>query len=545
VSQLRGALAVAAADFLDRVRRHRTLVTTAAMVYAAHIFLPPIGARHITLQLDDFRPLYGSAYVGMLCAILCSSFLTLAGFYVVKDAVDRDRTTRVGEILASTPLSRIAYVTGKWLSNVTLLGGMLVVVLISAGVLQVLRAEDPRLDLAALVAPFVWIAFPALAVTASAAVFFEVTPGLRGGLGNVVYPFLWAGLLQVSGPLVAERFPPPGSDFAGFTTALPSLYAAQARAYPDEPARRDRFSAGINFKQDATWQPRTFAWEGLRWDVGLAGRRAGWMASALALLGVSARVFDRFQRGDEPARRRRRRRGSRAEAPSAEAAVPIAATTAITATTPRAVHLTALPAGALLPKFAPLAVQEFVLLLKGTSRWWWVPLLGLTVAALLLPLPAVLEWILPMLWIWPLLHWSSLGAREQRHATIELMLSAPRPVLRPVMAAWTAGAALAIVLAFAVMVRVVLAGAWPQLAGLVAGACFIPAFALALGTWTGSGKLFEVLYMLLWYMATNRVPGLDYTGGSAATGSPPLVWAALAAGMLALALVGRARLARR
>ena len=112
---------------------------------------------------------------------------------------------------------------------------------------------------------------------------------------------------------------------------------------------------------------------------------------------------------------------------------------------------------------------------------------------------------------------------------------------------WLAGVALALGVAAVVLVRVVLAGAWPQLAGLLAGAAFIPALAIGLGTWTGSGKLFEVSYLLLWYVVVNRVPALDYTGASAgsAGAAPPLFWAALAAALFALGLAGRARLANR
>jgi hypothetical protein len=419
---------------------------------------------------------------------------------------------------------------------------MIAVVAIAAAGLQLFRAEDMRLDVLALAHPLLWIALPVMAVTASIAVFFEVTPGLRGGFGNVVFFVLWSAMLQSAGSLTEPPYPAPGSDFVGFSAALPSFYEAQESAYPTEPANRKNFSAGINFTKDGSWRPRTFAWPGVDWNPAILSRRFAWLVGALLLLGVSALIFDRFQHHEEPRRRRRRRRARAAaevaEGPSSTALDPLAKPTP---------HLSVLPAGAQRSMFAPLAAQEFVLLLKGTSRWWWIPILGLNVAALLTPMAIVLEWLLPMMWIWPLLHWSSLGGREQRHATVELMMSAPRPILRPVMASWIAGSALALLVAAAVILRVVLAGAWGHFGGILAGASFVPAVAIALGTWTGSGKLFEVLYMLLWYIVMNRVPALDYTGGSSAAVAKglPLVWVGLAAASLALALGGRARLARR
>ena len=51
--------------------------------------------------------------------------------------------------------------------------------------------------------------------------------------------------------------------------------------------------------------------------------------------------------------------------------------------------------------------------------------------------------------------------------------------------------------------------------GMVIGALFIPSLALALGIWSGSRKLFEVVYMLWWYAGPiNQVDTLDFMGAS-------------------------------
>lgn len=68
--------------------------------------------------------------------------------------------------------------------------------------------------------------------------------------------------------------------------------------------------------------------------------------------------------------------------------------------------------------------------------------------------------------------------------------------------------------------------------------------ALALGVWSGSGKLFEVIYLLMWYISTNsRIPALDFMGilaGSADTGVS-LNYLILTVVLLVLAAVGRRR----
>lgn len=42
--------------------------------------------------------------------------------------------------------------------------------------------------------------------------------------------------------------------------------------------------------------------------------------------------------------------------------------------------------------------------------------------------------------------------------------------------------------------RLLIGGDWPGFSGWLAGALFVPTFALALGVWSGSSKLFEALY---------------------------------------------------
>jgi hypothetical protein len=58
--------------------------------------------------------------------------------------------------------------------------------------------------------------------------------------------------------------------------------------------------------------------------------------------------------------------------------------------------------------------------------------------------------------------------------------------------------------------------------------------------WSGTSKLFEVIYVLLWYIGPmNRVPPLDYAGASG--DSRPAVFLIAALVLAVLAVVGRWR----
>ncbi|HEX6865462.1 MAG TPA: ABC transporter permease, partial [Thermoanaerobaculia bacterium] len=115
--------------------------------------------------------------------------------------------------------------------------------------------------------------------------------------------------------------------------------------------------------------------------------------------------------------------------------------------------------------------------------------------------------------IWPILLWSSLGNREARHATSELVFSAAWPIRRQLPATWAAGFLLAIVTGIGVGVRLAVAGDWPALGAWAVGAAFIPTLALAMGVWSGTSRPFEAVYLALWYIGPlQRVAALDFMG---------------------------------
>ena len=123
-------------------------------------------------------------------------------------------------------------------------------------------------------------------------------------------------------------------------------------------------------------------------------------------------------------------------------------------------------------------------------------------------------------WIWPILIWSALGTREARQGTSQLVFSTPHPLRRQLPACWLAGVAIALLTGLGPALRLAAAGNSSGLAAWLTAGFFIPTLALALGVWSGSRKLFEVTYVLLWYAGpVNRISPLDYMGvaGGSAT----------------------------
>ncbi len=175
------------ADFLERVRRYSFLVTLAAALYLAY----GVAAEKVWIVVGNgYRGVYNSAWIGMLMTICCSTFLSLAGFYIVKNSVQRDTDTRVGQILAATPMRKDFYTLAKTLSNFAVLACMVLMLMLAALAMQLIRAEAHSFSLWNLWSPFIFLALPAMLLTASVAVLFETLPVLRGGVGNVAIFFL-------------------------------------------------------------------------------------------------------------------------------------------------------------------------------------------------------------------------------------------------------------------------------------------------------------------------------------------------------------------
>jgi ABC-type transport system involved in multi-copper enzyme maturation permease subunit len=129
---------LALADFFERARRYSFLLVLAAVIYMG--VLVNNGTMFLGLIPGDLTPVnyrgvFNSAWIGTMTVLVTNSFLALFGFYLVSDCIARDARTGVGQIIATTPVSRGAYLLGKWLSNFAVLA-VLEVILAAAALIM-------------------------------------------------------------------------------------------------------------------------------------------------------------------------------------------------------------------------------------------------------------------------------------------------------------------------------------------------------------------------------------------------------------------------
>jgi hypothetical protein len=346
-------------------------------------------------------------------------------------------------------------------------------------------------------------------------------PVLRGGIGNVAFFFVWVTSLAVSDKSGVD-------DFAGFNLIGNSMRAALRKL---DPTYNNDIALNIGDSERIT---KRFLWTGVDWSPAIISRRLLWVICALAIATVASLFFHRF----DPARGWSFRKAKKS--PAVAGGNGSAATPVTTLENPPVVgHLTPLGGRTYETRFWQLLVSELRLMVKGQRWWWYVVALGLLVASAVSPTVVARQGVLTAAWIWPVLVWSQMGAREPRYATQSLIYSSARALNRQLPAVWAAGVIIAMLAGGGYALRLLMTGDWHGLFAWFASTLFIPSLALALGVLSGTSKPFEAIYTMWWYLGPlNHAPGLDFVANTPGA-STAVYYFAFAASLVALAYFGR------
>lgn len=505
------------ADFAERSRRFSFFVFMLAVLGVGWLAYEG----HIQMAIGRMRGVLNSAWIGTTMAVSAGMFITMVGFYVVKNALENDRKSGVGEILCATRLGTLRYLFSKWASNALVLSSVLALLVIVSAVMQLVAAESGDVDVIALLSPMVMLGIPSACVVAALAVVFETVPFLRGGFGNIFYFFFWSMGMALS--MEADL---PALDWLGFSFVESDLKAAARALTGEDPGGFSyTIGGGINLLKGVN---HALLWEGVRWTPAMITARIVPVGLAAALVALSSLWFDRF----DPARGKRAKSSGSADENAAEAHSweKAAAGLGRVSVTGRS-------------RLVAMTIAEMRVMLARASRWWMLAAAGMAFA-LLVAAPDAAQGVLIAATLWPVLFWSGLGMRERWHGTDQILFSSPRPIRNQMVASWLAGFGLACLTTGTWGLRTLATGETASFAHWLAGALFVPALALCLGVWSGTSRLFESVYVALWYVGiANETPMFDFIGVSP-EGSPAsriATWAVTALVLVALAALGRKR----
>ena len=377
--------------------------------------------------------------------------------------------------------------------------------MVSAAVLFVLRGNGAPHP-GPLLTPFLLFTGPVAALTAAVALAFDCVPGLRGRVGSIIYFFLAMGGLVLP---IAASLP---ADPLGMTALHDSMTATLLAQHPDATPGA-MFAFGY-FKDVGTLT--TVEWPGVTATADLIGQRLGVVLASLGLVTGASVFFQRFDPSPKGWARVRRWAGALTSTDSVdpspapgEPAAPVPSTSHSEDERDESARVSLEPlSGERTLRPLHLIRAELTLALRDRSWLWRMGALGLIIAGFVVPNNAG---VFVLAWLWPLTLWSALGTRATVHRTAPLLATALYPRAQRI-AAWAGGAIVALGM-----------GIGPLLlggnGGMLVGAVFVPALALAAGRLSGTPRLFEITFLLLWYLGpANRQAVLDFGG---VTTTPP------------------------
>ncbi len=519
------------ADLLERARSPKFLVIIGLAMLAGYAYIPATDSDTLSIALGPWRGINNSAWVGTVFGMLTVLIAPVLGYFLVKNAIELDRRTNVGRVIATTPISKPVYVLGKWLSNLSTLTVILVILNIMAWVMQLIRAEVVYVDLWALSAPIWLMGFPVFALIAAIAVWFESVSFLSSTFGNIVFFIGWVIFLEFIGlPGIFEYnigVIQPHNDLLGLSLPLASLQVIGDHLFPD-------FAGHFNFGGASYGTlPKIVEWQGVDWTPAYMLNRLSWLTLAIGLALSAALPFDRFDpalasvsQKESPLKRFFRRNQSMTEPTFIDTKV----------------DLTPLTNRVSSSRFGALLLAEFKLMFKG-KRWWWycvaafISLLGFAGP------PDGRAVTAQLAVLWPIIAWSAMGTREEQFDTTKLLFSAVDPIKGQLRATWLSGVLLGLIATLGVSLRMLIEGQAEFILIFWVAALFIPSLALGLGSWSGAPRLFEAVYLIWWFLGANGVKPMDFMQGS--RDSVSLLWLfvylLLALLFFALGLAGRLR----
>ncbi len=293
----------------------------------------------------------------------------------------------------------------------------------------------------------------------------------------------------------------PLLDLAAVTTFTDSVRAAAAIAFPGEKIALIMGFVGLD-PEIHVGAFRVFNWNGIAWTSDVLILRLTWFGFAVIAAMMAIPLFDRFDVTTA------RRRLAQSKVKPAHRAGKTKKPSGINA---RSSRLFTLP----LLRFKRVRVlaAELRLALKGHHWFWYAVTIGLAAGQLAAPFEIARMYLTPLAMVWPLVIWSSMGTREARFNTGPMLISTPNPITHQLTALWLSGFMIAFAAVICMVARSILTGEISYALMLLIAAVLVPSASLAFGTLSGSRKLFEVVYVMIWYVGSiDRVSALDFLG---------------------------------
>lgn len=271
-------------NLIKQVRSYQFLLIIAVSVFLGFLCVPVKTAGYELIYLGGVRGVYNSAWLGAMGTLLPTILLWLPGFYLLRSQISEDKRLKMGNIIASAPISKFSYIVGKALANFIILAALVFIFLIALIGMQLVRHEDMQINLLQFIRPFLVQTVPYLIVLASLTILFDVLPGIKGVLGNIVIFVIWIVFLSTSVLVQDNRY-----DLLGIGTTLAKMVQGTQAFFPE--IHSNAGSMGFNTTNGIS---PVFEWGGMTWNTEFLVSRLAWIGVAFLCIILSSLLFNRF-----------------------------------------------------------------------------------------------------------------------------------------------------------------------------------------------------------------------------------------------------------
>ena len=473
-------------DYAQRTRSYAFLITLCLSLAMAYTFVPEPNANYSTLRIANYLGYYNSAWFGYVTAIMTSIFLSLIGFYLVNSGIKTDVDTKVGQIVAATPIRNLKYLFAKTCSNFLVLLTIMLLVFVMSILLFFLYNAGFPFEFLQFAKPYLLITIPSLCIVSALALAFEVLLGKYSVVQNIGFFIVFIALAMLT-PKNDSHFM---FDAFGTKIVTHQMEESVRTLLPTN----ENIGMTIGYVAGNIKETKKFEFTGVDFTPQFIFSRIAWMIASLLLIVVIAPFFHRFNRNTYVLVK------SQKNEVKLETSV-------------KEIILSTLPVPEVHYGIIPILKTEFLLLIRQGEKWMWLlNFLGIALLALL-PLQTAHQFVLPILWFLQIGRLSELTTKEITYGVHYFAFSSFKPLTRLLLSQVAAGVVFILFLSMPLLARYAWEFNLNALLAIVLGGTGIVLFASALGIITKGKKLFEVLFFMITYANINGIIFMDYFGG--------------------------------
>lgn len=474
-------------DVLQRIRTYRFFIMVVLGLYLAAGFVPAQDANYSTINLGEFRPIYNSVWVGALTAMMSSILMYAVGFFLIDGSIGKDHKLKVDLFIRSGAISRRKYLFLKAWSNSVVLCFIVFFIFLMALMMFFIRKESGGFSFLDFLIPFALVSVPAAIFTGHLSVILETLTGKYTVARIILFLLGFAAIF----PSIQNAAP---GDWVYFRDTLGlSTFFAQIRLLIEQQFGETLSGISMGYQFFDRPEQTSFVIDEFKYPLSFVISRPFIVLMMTGFLALTSRLPVMLFR-------------TAVTSPAKPRKANVEATTHKIQLTDRPLNVA----------YSQNFVRLILIDLKASLTWrkqkinWLIAVLW--GVSLVVPLSIAHSYLLPLMVLCSSNKIAALGARVFQTQIIQYSRVFPgfynRQLLTHLMAVLT----WLLLLALPVMLRLIADQSMAQVLHLIAGLLFMGLLAQLLGAVNQSGRLFEIVLVLITYFMINGLPVFDYLG---------------------------------